>query len=199
MSEPTNAPRVWLRWALASALVCGTVVGSIAACARARGSGGSPACRDLTGRGSRPASRCGGGRAGGSRPSHRGAIPSGPAAAPWTKETLPRRHRPMPTLRHKPTQMRQLPPRMRRMPPHSIRPPGDAPPLTRQPLKRPRPSKRKPTPAAAAEAATAALPSYQHPMTPGKCQSALDSRRRRKRLALLPAGQPAESSRRRAG
>ena len=30
MSEPTNAPRVWLRWALASALVCGTVVGSIA-------------------------------------------------------------------------------------------------------------------------------------------------------------------------
>src|SRR3954464_5426640 len=30
MSEPTNAPRVWLRWALASALVCGTVVGTIA-------------------------------------------------------------------------------------------------------------------------------------------------------------------------
>src|SRR3954471_14120052 len=30
MSEPTNAPRVWLRWALASALVCGTVIGTIA-------------------------------------------------------------------------------------------------------------------------------------------------------------------------
>ena len=30
MSEPTNAPRVWLRWALALALVGGTVAGSIA-------------------------------------------------------------------------------------------------------------------------------------------------------------------------
>ena len=29
MTEPTNAPRVWLRWALAFALATGTVVGSM--------------------------------------------------------------------------------------------------------------------------------------------------------------------------
>ena len=29
MSEPTNAPRVWLRWALALALATGTVAGSV--------------------------------------------------------------------------------------------------------------------------------------------------------------------------
>ncbi len=29
MSEPTNAPRVWLRWALALALATGTVAGSM--------------------------------------------------------------------------------------------------------------------------------------------------------------------------